>query len=476
MSIRYGKGDIVEGTGNASYEIDSLLSVGMFAVSYLAHKTDGKKVFLKQYKSPSCRVKWYRGYINWQQELKRRIQASPELSERTYGFLDFFESDRAFIQVFAFLEGGKDLRTYLDEEQISSEERFAFASLFLYSLSLFHEAGIIHTDLKPENVFLSPVDSRIGWCLKLIDFDFTVLEGRTAPWHGEMNYCGTPCYMSPEHLCGAVPGRHSDVFTAAIIVYELLAGGHPFPRDDTKYASFVRQGIRPHPVFPPRKCSVFNGCSDAMQKLDFALFTALSPNPKDRPSIKYLHSTLLSAKNDFLAADYKNWTKPKYYNDDQEKSDGSSLQKKTTSRRTVPDEEYAETWRCNSCGHSGIAHTVKKCPACGLLRFSEVVLSGTAGLIRIRIPTILGASNLIGVVGSDDARFANTEQFKVFRESESGQWYIVAARPDIANPPLLNNSVIDTIRRQISNGDTIFVASSRKATSIRKGKINVSIP
>jgi len=79
-------------------------------------------------------------------------------------------------------------------------------------------------------------------------------------------------------------------------------------------------------------------------------------------------------------------------------------------------------------------------------------------------------------VGSDDARFANTEQFKVFRESESGQWYIVAARPDIANPPLLNNSVIDTIRRQISNGDTIFVASSRKATSIRKGKINVSIP
>ena len=108
MAVRYPP--------NASagkYTIKRLLNTGNFAISYEAVDASGKKVFLKQYKSPSLMVSWYEAYKRHQLALKSRISKNQQLAERTYEFIDMYEHKNAFIQVYGFIEGGQDLKQYL---------------------------------------------------------------------------------------------------------------------------------------------------------------------------------------------------------------------------------------------------------------------------------------------------------------------------------------------------------------------------
>ncbi len=296
MAVRLSKGRVVESTSGNKYTVDSDLSTGQFAVSYLAIDARGRKIFLKQYKSPSKLVSWYDGYMQYQYELKKRICENKELSERTYEFIEFFEdkSKKGFYQAFEFIEEGKDVKAYLDDKTTSVHQRFLFASLFLYTLHLFHKAGIYHTDLKPDNIYLMKAQSvNAGYKLKLIDFDFPVLKDMMAPWHGKMNYCGTPHYMSPEHLTGKVPSAKSDVFTAALICYELLAQGHPYSENEDEYNEAAKAGKPPKPKFIVSE-------TPTIKKFGELLMRALSTKEKDRPDVCELQQALLAARKDFL--------------------------------------------------------------------------------------------------------------------------------------------------------------------------------
>ena len=297
MAVRYAP----NATAGA-FTIKKLLNTGNFAISYEATDPHGKKVFLKQYKSPSLLVSWYEGYKKHQQELTRRINGNAVLKERTYEFIQMYEHKNAFIQVYGFIEGGKDLKQYLEEGEMSPVQRFTFASLLLYTLKLFHDAGIVHTDLKPDNVYLMPKpEIRMGYNLKLIDFDFTVLDDKKAPWDlsrakDGQNYCGTPRYMSPEHLRAEVPRAKSDVFTAAIICYELLTtNGHPFPEDEEAYKDAVLGGKSPTPNF------IVTGGAE-LAAFGKMLKRALSPVLDERPTIGELQQSLLKCRPLFAGA------------------------------------------------------------------------------------------------------------------------------------------------------------------------------
>ena len=282
-----------------AYTIRRFINAGNFAISYEAEDSSGEKVFLKQYKSPSLLVSWYKAYKKHQDELKRRVTADAALAERTYAFIDMYEHKNAFIQVYGFIEGGKDLKAYLEEGAMSPAQRYTFASLLLYSLMLFHKAGIVHTDLKPDNVYLMPREGvKAGYNLKLIDFDFTVLDDKPAPWDkskaadGQM-YVGTMRYMSPEHLRNERPKAKSDVFTAAIMCYELLTkGGHPFPEDEDEYRKAALSGTFPHPDFivPP---------DAALTAFGELLERALSPDIDKRPTVEELQQGLLKCRKLF---------------------------------------------------------------------------------------------------------------------------------------------------------------------------------
>ncbi|MGN0866483.1 MAG: FHA domain-containing serine/threonine-protein kinase [Oligosphaeraceae bacterium] len=281
------------------YRIEELLNDGAYAVAYRAtDTTDAGRpaVFLKQYKSPSVRSGWYRGYIAYEEEIRYRIETG-RLTEKTCRFLDFFESrdagQRGYYQVFEYMERGRDLAAQLEDPAFRWEQRWTFAKLMLSTLHQLHEAGIVHCDLKPENLYLveSPALST-GYRLKVIDFDHSVLDDREAPWKGYESYAGTPGYLSPEHLRGECPVKASDVFTASLILHELLCQeGHPYSQGDPDaYQQQVLGYAAPMPVLRQS-----TGKPEDDQEVAALLHRCLDPDPGRRPTMKELHQALLQA-------------------------------------------------------------------------------------------------------------------------------------------------------------------------------------
>lgn len=109
----------------------------------------------------------------------------------------------------------------------------------LRGLHVVHEAGIVHCDLKPENIFV--VGDTDGTFPKLLDFGISkrteVSEVRSDATRSRLTkpgiVVGTPHYMSPEQLRGRGEiDRRADVYSVGVILYELLAGTLPFPQDN----------------------------------------------------------------------------------------------------------------------------------------------------------------------------------------------------------------------------------------------------
>jgi len=92
-----------------------------------------------------------------------------------------------------------------------------------------HEAGIVHRDLKPGNLFLAERDGTLS--AKVLDFGISKFDARhpeafKATTEGHV--LGTPLYMSPEQMLGQDIDRRSDLYTLGIILFECLAGAHPY--------------------------------------------------------------------------------------------------------------------------------------------------------------------------------------------------------------------------------------------------------
>ena len=286
----YNVGDKVQG-----YTIKDLITIGNNSVAYAATDAGGRKVFFKAYQSPSVRVPWYKGFVDHQKEMKARIEGST-CRQFCYQFLGGFEHARKFHQVFEFLDKSHSLDKILERVKthpsaVPWSARELMAKVLVAGIAQLHAAGIVHADLKPDNIMLIE-DPSLGmkYRLKIIDMDFSFFTDKKAPWHGHEGYFGTPGYMSPEH--GKVPLPVSDVFTLGIILYQLLGPGHPFPYDDNDKILAAYQAYkveRPKLTGTPAAPASADAIADALHR-------CLNPNPARRPSASELHRTLLGEK------------------------------------------------------------------------------------------------------------------------------------------------------------------------------------
>ncbi len=120
---------------------------------------------------------------------------------------------------------GRFLRDILTEEkQLSVERATRIATGVCEALAYIHSAGVVHRDMKPENIMVGD-DDRI----KLIDFGIAAAEGmRRLTFSKFSNAMGTPDYISPEQIKRKKSDGRSDVYALGVILHEMLTGQTPF--------------------------------------------------------------------------------------------------------------------------------------------------------------------------------------------------------------------------------------------------------
>jgi TolB-like protein/Flp pilus assembly protein TadD len=153
-----------------------------------------------------------------QERMQREAAAVARLSHPSIVTLhNFGTCDEGPYLVMELLHG-ESLQRRIRREPIPLREAFRISIELARALAHAHGAGILHRDLKPGNLFLT----REG-AVKVLDFGLALVFGAAGRLAG-----GTPAYMSPEQWRDAAQDARTDVWSAAVILFQLLSGELPF--------------------------------------------------------------------------------------------------------------------------------------------------------------------------------------------------------------------------------------------------------
>lgn len=171
-------------------------------------------------------------------------------------------TDECLFVAMEYIQGG-DLRERL-ALGVSAEEATRILQQLARALDVVHRAGIVHGDIKPQNVMFRDAHS-----LVLVDFGVSrVVETTTVVRAGQV--VGTPSYISPEHVLGQPMGGRSDLYSAGVLFFEMLTGHKPFS------AGSVDELLRMHvQVPPPRLPRALGAYQELVDRL-------LAKKPEDR--------------------------------------------------------------------------------------------------------------------------------------------------------------------------------------------------
>jgi len=192
----------------------------------------------------------------FQHRMQKEAERASQLNDPHIAAIhDLIEQDGRLFLVMEYVEG-RTLREKL-REPLTTAEFFSIAEQCLAGVAAAHQHGIVHCDLKPENLMVTPEGK-----IKILDFGFaqpTPQAGATDTL-SSATLGGTPGYISPEVLLGGSPDERSDIFSLGIVLYEALAGRHPFRVDPATSTS----GRTLHCDLPPLPASAPAGMNDVL--------------------------------------------------------------------------------------------------------------------------------------------------------------------------------------------------------------------
>jgi serine/threonine protein kinase len=265
--------DLQPGTMVGEYRIESQLGAGGFGTVYQAlHPVIGKAAAIKV--------------------LSRQWSSNPQMVSR------FIAEARAtnqirhknIIDIFAFgalpdgrqyyvmeLLQGQPFDQFLDGRgRLAPETAVPILRGIARALDAAHAQGIVHRDMKPENVYLVIDDDGIVQP-KLLDFGIAKLLGESSSSHKTRTGTplGTPIYMSPEQCHGRPVDARTDIYSLGIMTHEVLTGHRPFDGD-----SVMDILVQHMSLAPPR---MSQQCPELPPSLDVPVLQMLAKDPAGRP-------------------------------------------------------------------------------------------------------------------------------------------------------------------------------------------------
>lgn len=169
------------------------------------------------------------------------------------------------------------------------------------ALAAAHRMGVVHRDLKPQNIFLLPGDK--GFLVKILDFGLARMGGVDATTiSGEGGLFGTPAYMAPEQVRGSGVGSKADVYALGSVIFEALTG---------------QRVVRPRQTIAATLMSVVNDPAPAVSSIlpaalghvDHLFNRALTKDPDERGEVEPWATELADALES-MTADYPGWPEP----------------------------------------------------------------------------------------------------------------------------------------------------------------------
>ncbi|MEJ2599835.1 MAG: protein kinase, partial [Anaerolineales bacterium] len=191
---------------------------------------------------------------NFRERFRQEAKAAANLSHPNIVTVHDFglDSGRLFI-VMEFVPG-TNLKTIIQQrDRFSIEEAIALAVQACAGLGYAHRAGLVHCDVKPQNMLVSP-DKR----LKVVDFGIARALATIAPEEQSDIVWGSPQYFSPEQAVGNAPSPASDVYSLGIILFEMLTGQLPFSAPGAEELARMHREVPPpsprkiNPAIPPK--------------------------------------------------------------------------------------------------------------------------------------------------------------------------------------------------------------------------------
>lgn len=231
-----GMGDFAVGKKIANrYLLRSVLGTGGMGCVFLAHdNTLDRDVALKVELRPNASN-------GSDPDLVREARLGALLKhEGIASVYDFGTHDDRSFTIFEYV-AGSDLRKIMESrDRWSVEDVLAITAPLAESLDFAHAKGVIHSDLKPENICVAP-----SGLPKILDFG---IARNLKADSDEATFRGTAGYASPEQAgCRPADGR-SDQYAFGLIVYELLAGRRPFPDDNALAQLYSHEYNTPPPL------------------------------------------------------------------------------------------------------------------------------------------------------------------------------------------------------------------------------------
>lgn len=228
------------------YSIDELLGQGGMATVYRGTDVKlGRQVAIKVMRANLADDEQFRSRFRQEAQSASRL-AHPSVVRVLDAGDDLIQSadgpQRLPFIVMEYVDG-QNLRELLGQGRLSIAETCRVVDAVLTALEYSHRAGIVHRDIKPANIMIT----RAGQ-VKVMDFGIARAVSETSSTVQQTTaILGTAAYFSPEQAKGETVDTRTDLYSAGVLLYELLAGLVPFRGDTAVAVAYQHVSERPQP-------------------------------------------------------------------------------------------------------------------------------------------------------------------------------------------------------------------------------------